>query len=153
MMIGGKIEATREGTPQGSPLSPLLANILLNELDQELERRGHPFVRYADDGLIFCKSRRAAERIKGSITKFIEVTLKLKVNRENTECAYIGRLKFFGYGFYVRNGKCRLHLYQKSEATLRRKLKSLILRSNGMGYIERKRALRDYPPGLCRLLR
>ena len=63
VMIGTKVEPTREGTPQGGPLSPLLANILLNELDKELERRGHPFVRYADDGLIFCKSRRAAERV------------------------------------------------------------------------------------------
>ena len=62
VMIGTKVEPTREGTPQGGPLSPLLANVLLNELDKELERRGHPFVRYADDGLIFCKSRRAAER-------------------------------------------------------------------------------------------
>ena len=147
VMIGGTLEATREGTPQGGPLSPLLANILLNELDHELEKRGHPFVRYADDCLIFCKSRRAAERVKGSITKFIEGTLKLKVNREKTECAYIGRLKFLGYGFYVRNGQCRLRLHRKSEAKLRRKLKSLTSRSNGMSYTERKRALRDYLRG------
>ena len=147
VMIGTKVEPTREGTPQGGPLSPLLANILLNELDKELERRGHPFVRYADDGLIFCKSRRAAERIKGSITKYIEGTLKLKVNREKTECAYIGKLKFLGYGFYVRNGKCRLRLHQKSEAKLRRKLKSLTSRSNGMGYTKRKTTLRDYLRG------
>ena len=64
VMIRGKVEPTNEGTPQGGPLSPLLANILLNELDKELERRGHPFVRYADDGLILCKSLRAAERTK-----------------------------------------------------------------------------------------
>lgn len=95
-------------------------------------------MRYADDGLIFSKSHRAAERIKGSITKFIEGTLKLKVSREKTECAYIGRLKFLGYGFYVRNGKCRLQLHQKSEVKLRRKLKSLTSRSNGMGYAKRK---------------
>ena len=81
VMIGTKVEPTREGTPQGGPLSPLLANILLNELDKELESRGHPFVRYADDGLIFCKSRRAAERVRESITKFIEKELKLKVNK------------------------------------------------------------------------
>lgn len=147
VMIEGKIEASREGTPQGGPLSPLLANILLNELDQELEKRGHPFVRYADDGLIFCKSRRAAERIKGSITKFIEGTLKLKANREKTECAYICRLKFLGYGFYIHNGKCRLRLHQKSEAKLRRKLKELTSRSNGMGYTERKASLRCYLRG------
>lgn len=147
VMIDGKIEAPREGTPQGGPLSPLLANILLNELDKELERRRHPFVRYADDGLIFCKSRRAAERIKESITKFIERTLKLKVNREKTECAYIGRLKFLGYGFYVWRGKCRLRLHQKSEVKLRRKLKTLTSRSNGMGYAKRKTVLADYLRG------
>lgn len=89
---------------------------MLNELDKEFERRGHPFVRYADDGLIFCRSKRAAERVKEIISKFIEGHLKLKVNREKTGVAYIGRLKFLGYGFYVRNGKCRLRLYQKTEA-------------------------------------
>lgn len=147
VMVGTKVEPTREGTPQGGPLSPLLANVLLNELDRELERRGHPFVRYADDGLIFCKSRRAAERVRDSITVFIEGKLKLKVNREKTECAYIGRLKFLGYGFYVSGGKCRLRLHEKSEAKLRRKLKQITSRSNGMGYEQRKTALRHYLQG------
>lgn len=147
VMTGGRYEATREGTPQGGPLSPLLANILLNELDKELERRGHPFVRYADDGLIFCKSRRAAERVRDSITRFIESRLKLRVNREKTECAYIGRLKFLGYGFYIRKGKCRLRLHQKSEAKMRRRLKEITSRSNGMGYQRRKDTLRQYLRG------
>ena len=147
VMIGRKVDPTREGTPQGGPLSPLLANVLLNELDKELERRSHPFVRYADDGLIFCKSRRAAERVRASITVFIEGSLKLKVNREKTECAYIGRLKFLGYGFYVNRGKCRLRLHEKSEAKLRRKLKQITSRSNGMGYEQRKTALRNYLQG------
>ena len=147
VMIGTNVEPTREGTPQGGPLSPLLANVLLNELDKELERRGHPFVRYADDGLIFCKSRRAAERVRGSITVFIEGRLKLKVNHEKTECAHIGRLKYLGYGFYVRDGKCRLRLHEKSEAKLRRKLKQITSRSNGMGYEQRKTALRNFLQG------
>ena len=147
VMIGTKVEPTREGTPQGGPLSPLLANVLLNELDKELERRGHPYVRYADDGLIFCKSRRAAERVRDSITEFIEGKLKLKVNREKTECAYIGRLKYLGYGFYVRDGKCRLRLHEKSEAKLRRKLKQVTSRSNGMGYEQRKTALGNFLRG------
>ncbi|MCR4957558.1 MAG: group II intron reverse transcriptase/maturase [Prevotella sp.] len=147
VMIGTKVEPTREGTPQGGPLSPLLANVLLNELDKELERRCHPFVRYADDGLIFCKSRRAAERVRDSIAMFIEKDLKLKVNREKTECAYIGRLKYLGYGFYVRDGKCRLRLHEKSEAKLRRKLKQITSRSNGMGYEQRKTALHNFLKG------
>lgn len=147
VMIGTRVEPTEEGTPQGGPLSPLLANILLNELDKELERRGHPFVRYADDGLIFCKSRRAAERVKESITRYVEGTLKLKVNREKTECAYIGKLRFLGYGFYMRDGKCRLRLHPKSEAKLRRRLKAITSRSNGMGYGRRKTVLKQYLRG------
>ncbi|MBP3726083.1 MAG: group II intron reverse transcriptase/maturase [Bacteroidaceae bacterium] len=147
VMIGTKVEPTLEGTPQGGPLSPLLANVLLNELDKELERRVHPFVRYADDGLILCKSRRAAERVRDNITVFIEGKLKLKVNRAKTECAYIGKLKFLGYGFYVRSGKCRLRLHEKSEAKLRRKLKQITSRSNGMGYEPRKTALMNYLQG------
>lgn len=141
IMKDGKFEPSEEGTPQGGPLSPLLANIMLNELDKELERRGHPFVRYADDGLIFCGSERAAERVKESISKFIERHLKLKVNREKTEVANIGRLKFLGYGFYVRKGKCRVRLHQKTEARLRRRLKAITSRSNGMGYGRRKATL------------
>jgi hypothetical protein len=121
--------------------------VLLNELDKELERRGHPFVRYADDCLIFCRSLRAAERVRDSITVFIEGRLKLKVNREKTECAYIGKMKYLGYGFYVSRGKCRLRLHEKSEAKLRRKLKQITSRSNGMGYEQRKTALRNYLQG------
>ena len=147
VMKDGKYEPSEDGTPQGGPLSPLLANIMLNELDKELERRGHPFVRYADDGLIFCRSKRAADRVTESISKFIEGRLKLKVNREKTEVAYIGRLKFLGYGFYVRNGKCRLRLHQKTEARLRRRLRAITSRSNGMGYAKRKDTLRDYLRG------
>lgn len=147
VMKDGKYEPSEEGTPQGGPLSPLLANIILNELDKELERRGHPFVRYADDGLIFCRSKRAAERVKESISKFIEGHLKLKVSREKTEVAYIGRLKFLGYGFYIHNGKCRLRLHQKTEAKLRRRLKAITSRSSGMGYAKRKDALRQYLRG------
>ena len=81
-MIGGLVSPGTEGTPQGGPLSPLLSNIVLDELDKELEKRGHKFVRYADDFRIYCKSRKAAERVNRSITKFVTVKLKLKVNEE-----------------------------------------------------------------------
>ena len=73
--------------------------------------------------------------------------MKLRVNREKTECAYIGRLKFLGYGFYIRNGKCRLRLHQKSEAKLRKRLREITSRSNGMGYQRRKDTLRQYLRG------
>ena len=75
VLIDGMYHPTPEGTPQGGPLSPLLSNIVLNELDKELERRGHPFVRYADDSLIFCRSKRGAERVCEGLTKYIEKKL------------------------------------------------------------------------------
>ena len=84
MIDKGLWHASEEGTPQGGPLSPLLSNIMLNELDKELVRRGHPFVRCADDAMIFCKSKRAADRVRTSITKYIEGQLFLKVNKEKT---------------------------------------------------------------------
>lgn len=104
VLIDGLYHPTPEGTPQGGPLSPLLSNIVLNELDKELERRGHPFVRYADDSIIFCKSRRGAERVCEGITRYIEKKLHLKVNREKTEVGSARGMKFLGYSFY-RNGE------------------------------------------------
>ena len=80
-------------------LSPILSNIMLTELDRELERRGLPFVRYADDCVIFCKSPRAAERVCESIAKFIERKLFLKVNREKTHVGSVHGQKFLGYSF------------------------------------------------------
>jgi RNA-directed DNA polymerase len=71
VMIGGLIEPTEEGVPQGGPLSPILSNIVLDELDKELERRGHRFVRYADDIAIYVKSRRAGQRVLKSVTRFL----------------------------------------------------------------------------------
>lgn len=101
VMNKGMFEVSGEGTPQGGPLSPLLSNIMLNELDKELERRGHKFVRYADDALIFCRSRRGAERVRKSITRFIEASLHLRVNKEKTVSAYVGKVKYLGYTFGV----------------------------------------------------
>jgi retron-type reverse transcriptase len=85
----GVFERSEQGVPQGGPLSPLLSNVMLNELDKELERRGHKFVRYADDCMILCKSRRSAERTLASIIPFIEKKLFLKVNREKTSVTHI----------------------------------------------------------------
>ena len=115
VMNRGLFEASTEGTPQGGPLSPLLSNIMLNELDKEQERRGHPFVRYADDALIFCKSKRAAQRVKESIIRFIEGQLFLKVNREKTVVSYVQGVKFLGYSFYVMKGKCLLTVHPQSK--------------------------------------
>ena len=101
----GMFERTEVGVPQGGPLSPLLSNIMLNELDKELSRRGHRFVRYADDCMIFCKSRKSAERTLKSIIPYIEKKLFLKVNQEKTKVEHISKTKFLGYAFYQHKGE------------------------------------------------
>lgn len=143
----GLFEASEEGTPQGGPLSPLLSNIMLNELDKELERRGLPFVRYADDSMIFCKSKRAAMRVKASITRFIENTIYLKVNKEKTVVSYVRGVKYLGYSFYVMKDKCELTVHPKSKAKMKSRLKELTSRSNGWGYAKRKQKLKEYIRG------
>ena len=104
VMVNGLVQESSVGTPQGGPLSPFLSNIVLNELDKELEKRGHPFVRYADDCVIFCKTPRAAERVKESITNFIEKKLHLKVNRDKTVARSVRNIKFLGHSFYASHG-------------------------------------------------
>lgn len=137
-------EPSEMGVPQGGPLSPLLSNIMLNELDKELERRGHKFVRYADDMIILCKSKRSAERVMSSITRFIEEMLFLKVNRDKSQVAYITKVKFLGYAYYQTKGKWRLRTHPKSVVKMKSKIKELTSRSNGWGYERRKTALNQY---------
>jgi RNA-directed DNA polymerase len=101
MMAGGLVSPRVEGTPQGGPLSPLLSNILLDELDQELERRGHRFVRYADDCNIYVQSQRAGERVLASIERFLRDRLRLTVNRSKSAVDRPWRRKFLGFTFTV----------------------------------------------------
>lgn len=147
VLVGGHYESRAQGTVQGGPLSPLLSNIMLHELDMELESRGHKFVRYADDCMIFCKSKRSALRVKESITTFIERHLFLKVNADKTSVGYIRGMKFLGYSFYVHKGECRLSVHPKSYLKLKTRLKELTGRSNGMGYDKRKVELRLFIRG------
>jgi group II intron reverse transcriptase/maturase len=100
VMVNGVVMETGKGTPQGGPLSPLLSNIVLDELDRELEKRGHRFVRYADDCNIYVKSRRSAERVLASTQKYIERRLRLKVNEEKSAVGLATRRKFLGFSFY-----------------------------------------------------
>lgn len=144
VMVQKQYEETLMGVPQGGNLSPLLSNIMLNELDKELEKRGHRFVRYADDCMIFCKSKRASERVLGSITKYIEQTLYLKVNEEKTVVAHIKDVKFLGYGFYFAEDGCRIRLHGKSEEKMKSKIRELTSRSNGWGNEQRKEKLGQY---------
>ena len=129
----GVFEKTEVGMPQGGPLSPLLSNIMLNELDKELTRRGHRFVRYADDCMIFCKSRKSAERTLENITPFIERKLFLKVNRDKTCVSHISKVKYLGYSFYKYRGKCRFRVHPKSVTKMKNKIRELTNRSNGRG--------------------
>ena len=129
----GIFEKTEVGMPQGGPLSPLLSNIMLNELDKELTHRGHRFVRYADDCMIFCKSRKSAERTLENIIPFIEGKLFLKVNRNKTCVEHISRVKYLGYSFYRYRGKCRFRVHPKSIVKMKDKIRELTKRSNGWG--------------------
>ncbi len=99
VMENGLVSATDEGTPQGGPLSPLLSNLLLDDLDRELERRGHRFVRYADDCNIYVRSERAGTRVMGSISDFLTKKLKLKVNQAKSAVARPGKRKLLGFSF------------------------------------------------------
>ncbi len=101
VMENGLVSPSVEGTPQGGPLSPLLSNLVLDELDRELERRGHRFVRYADDCNIYVRSERAGQRVMESITRFITQKLKLKVNEAKSAVAQPQQRKFLGFSFTV----------------------------------------------------
>jgi group II intron reverse transcriptase/maturase len=138
VMVGGLFEDSPEGVPQGGPLSPLLGNIMLNECDHELEKRGHRFVRYADDLMVFCKSKKAAQRTLEHILPYIEGKLFLKANREKTQVARVGRVKYLGYSFYICKGEGRLRIHPKSIQKLKDKIREVTGRSNGMGIGARK---------------
>ena len=130
----GRFEDTEVGVPQGGPLSPLLANIMLNELDHELEKRGHKFVRYADDMVIFCGSKASAKQTLEHIIPYIEGKLFLKVNREKTVVAYAGKIKFLGYGFYASKEGYHMRVHKKSQDKMRRRVKELTSRKRVNDY-------------------
>lgn len=147
VQVGGQLEVSEAGVPQGGPLSPLLSNIMLNELDKELERRGHKFVRYADDLVVWCKSKRGAERVMNSIIRFIEENLFLNVNRDKSQVASYNKVKFLGYSFYKTKGEGRLRVHPKSVSKMKARIKELTSRSNGWSNDRRKEALRHYIVG------
>ena len=99
VMENGLVSPSVEGTPQGGPLSPLLSNLVLDELDRELERRGHRFVRYADDSNIYVRSEKAGQRVMESVRRFITQKLKLKVNEAKSAVARPQERKFLGFSF------------------------------------------------------
>ena len=128
VMVSGVKVATVEGTPQGSPLSPLLANIMLDDLDHELERRGHTFVRYADDLRVYVASERAATRVLDGVTVFVERRLKLRVNRTKSGVARATRRGLLGFGFFKGNGQVKVRLDRKAKHRLKARLRRLTSR-------------------------
>ena len=147
VIADGIFERTEVGMPQGGPLSPLLSNVMLNELDKELEHRGHRFVRYADDCMILCKSKKSAERTLRNIIPFIEGKLFLKVNRKKTEVAHISKVKYLGYTFYRYKGKCRLRVHAKSVAKMKNKIRELTDRNKGISNKKREKEYQEYVRG------
>ena len=147
VIANGMFERTEIGMPQGGPLSPLLSNIMLNELDKELEHRGHRFVRYADDCMIFCKSRKSAERTLENIIPFIEGKLFLKVNRKKTGVAHISKVKYLGYTFYSYKGECRFRVHPKSVTKMKNKIRELTDRNNGMSNAKREEKYQQFVRG------
>lgn len=146
VMLNGVVAATEEGTPQGGPLSPLLANILLDDLDKELEKRGHRFVRYADDANIYVRSERAGKRVLTSVRTFLQERLRLKVNEEKSAVDRPWKRKFLGFSFYKNRG-VRIRLAPKSLERVKQKLRELTDRNRSQSMAQRIQTLNAYLRG------
>ena len=148
IMINGVVHEAEEGTPQGGPLSPLLSNIILDELDKELEKRGHKFVRYADDCTIYTKSRKAGKRVMDSVTLFIETVLKLKVNREKSAVDRPWKRKFLGFSFTIHRDP-KIRISNESVKRLKVNIRKLTSRSTSISMEQRIEKLNRYLVGWC----
>jgi len=147
VMVNGVVMEIGEGTPQGSPLSPLLANILLDDLDKELEKRGHRFVRYADDCNIYVKSERAGQRVMNSVRQFLEQRLSLRVNDQKSAVDRPWRRKFVGFSFYRRKGEVHIRLAQQSKDRFREKIRRLTKRTRSGKLEEIIQEINEYTMG------
>jgi RNA-directed DNA polymerase len=128
---GGLVTTRKTGTPQGGPLSPLLSNILLTDLDRELERRGHKFCRYADDCNVYVKSEAAGKRVLSSLTKYLELTLKLTVNQDKSGVGRPWHRKFLGYTVCSRHYNVRLKVSPQAIKRFKGDLKVILRRGRG----------------------
>ena len=140
---GGLVSPTEEGTPQGGPLSPLLSNLMLDVLDKELEKRGHRFVRYADDCNIYVRSQRAGERVMASIEQFLTRRLKLKVNKAKSAVAKPSVRKFLGFSFTGGKEPRRL-IAPQSIARLKARVRELTRRTCGKSLSQVAKELSGY---------
>lgn len=146
LTLEGVVEPTGEGTPQGSPLSPLLANLLLDEFDRELERRGHRFVRYADDGNIYVRSRRAGARVMASVTRFLEGRLRLRVNAAKSAVDRPWNRTFLGFTF-TGGRTLRRKVSSKALLAFKAKVRELTGRTRGRTMRQIVQELREYIQG------
>jgi len=131
VMIGGLEQPTKEGTPQGGPLSPILSNIVLGELDQELQKRGLCFVRYADDCVIFVRSRRAGDRVMKSVSRFIEKKLRLKVNREKSAIGRPWERKYLGFCLTNSRKNPKIRIHWKTIKRFKQRVREITARRRG----------------------
>jgi len=129
VMVNGVVMETQGGTPQGGPLSPLLSNIMLTDLDRELEKRGHKFVRYADDCNIYVKTERAGARVLKSVKQYLEKKLKLKVNPKKSKVERATRAKFLGFSFWKRKGEVVVRLAYRTKERFAEKIRRLTKRT------------------------
>ena len=142
ILINGKLQKRTKGVPQGSPLSPLLSNILLNELDKELEKRGHRYVRYADDFSIYVRSKKSAKRVGNSIYKFLRDKLQLPINREKSGIRRPSTFEILGYSFVPtykkgEKGKYQFIVKKSKWEDFKSKLKYLTKKTIPMSFDER----------------
>jgi group II intron reverse transcriptase/maturase len=146
IMREGMVQERDPGTPQGGPLSPLLANVLLDEVDKELERRGHCFVRYADDCNVYVRSRKAGERVMVLLRRCY-AKLKLRINEEKSAVAQVAGRKFLGYSFWFKQGEVKCQVSAKALIRFKQRIRQLTRRSGGRGIAEVIERLRAYLPG------
>jgi group II intron reverse transcriptase/maturase len=150
VMVSGVKQASVEGTPQGSPLSPLLANIMLDDLDRELERRGHRFVRYADDVRVHVKTERAGQRVLTGITEFLRRRLRLQVNKVKSSVRHAAQAMVLGFGFYRhRTGEIMVRVASKALRRMRERIRALTGRSWRIAMPERVVRLNRFITGWC----
>ncbi len=147
VMANGVVAERHEGTPQGGPLSPLLANVLLDEVDKELEKRGHAFVRYADDGNVYTRSERAAKDVMETL-KGLYAKLRLKINETKSRVTRVWDSQFLGYGFWVAKGREVKHrVGAKALKTMKERVRRITARNGGRSLNQVAEELRDYLPG------
>jgi group II intron reverse transcriptase/maturase len=149
VMPDGVVIPTKEGAPQGGPLSPLLSNIVLDELDHELGRRGHRFVRYADDVSIFVKSERAGQRVFESVTSFLERRMKLVVNQEKSAVSRPRGRHILGFSIRqnLRKKQVKLDISGKARERLRERIRELTPRNHGRSLRDAIRRINTYLRG------